>query len=383
MPIRTTRPHRHAIAATLRRFSLFTFHLSLVTFALAALLAGPASAAPTTRHSGASWVLENTALRVEIDAPAGRYQVLDKRSKYLWRGPAGDAVRAQQIVLPRAGAAPKIDGDLSEWAQAGTAIALPTGAGGLGARLRLQWDAAGLSLAVAVTDPKLVPPAPDDAKWWEKDSVEFWLNETQYAVRFGPWGANVWSSAGTPAGASAAFRPTPDGYCVEAMLPARLLGGATAKGPGGQFRFALGVNSADGADGRKAQVYFPSTWRHSNSDTFATAVMGDESGQVPTTKPDTRPVLTPVAGARKQVAAAFEGTVRTGGKELPVSYTFRLDGDRPDLLITMAADEAAPVDRFRLLHPLVLDRPGSEILAAPYMSGIGVPTDDLSWQGRE
>ncbi|HPO71131.1 MAG TPA: glycoside hydrolase [Armatimonadota bacterium] len=356
----------------------------LAATALAFLTTSHALSAPATRQAGGSWILENATLRVEIDPPAGRFQVLDKRARFTWRGPDGDASQATRILLPKVTTPPKIDGDLSEWAHIGTPLTIPEGKEGAdpGARLRAAWGPAGLYLAVAVKDRRFVTCAPDETRWWEKDSVEFWIHETQYAVRFGTWGANIWAASGDVRDASVDFAETADGYTVEVLMPARLLG--AAKSPGGLFRLAVGVNDADDANGRKAQIYFPASWQHSNSETFAIAVLGDEKGEMPPVAGDAKPVLTPVYGKQAPGTASFTGSVRTKGQEVPVTTTFALLGDTPELRITLApADPAAPVDKMRVLHPLVLDDPEGRVLATPYNGGIGIPTDDLSWRGRE
>ncbi len=361
----------------------------LLVFLVALLSAKTVSAAPTTTTDGQVWTLENVALRVQINQVAARMEVLDKRSGYWWRGPTGQVMTPPTITIRQARSAPPL-GEPAGWDGAGPGIALTPdmalelkGAAppGFSARCRLLWDATGLFISVSVRDEKLVTPAPDEERWWEKDSVEFWLDGTQYAVRFGPWGANVWSSTGDAPGAKAVFHPTAEGYAVGVMMPAALVPGGAREG--GSLRFALGVNDCDGPEGRRAQLYYPTTWQHSSPETFAVAILGDPEGKAPPTTPQSKPKLLPVGGAQDGGTMSFRTTVPDGSREVPVTLSFSLDGDKPDLLVTVKADdEAAALGRFPVLHPLVLDRPG-EIIAAPYMDGIGVPTDDMSWRGRE
>ncbi|MCE5239253.1 hypothetical protein LLH23_12280 [bacterium] len=353
-------------------------------------LALPLAAAPRTTHEGTRWVLENQALRVEVDAQGGTFQVLDRRAGYLWRGPDAGPTSGVMLLVPQAAQPVEVDGVLSEWADRGALLEIMPhmvadarkvdGPADCSARVRLLWDAGSLVLAADVKDEKVVFPTADEAQWWEKDSVEFWLGDTQYALRLTEGGGNLWSSTGTVSGARIAHRRTPGGYQVEARLPLQLLK-ASATAVGGQFRFAVGINDCDGA-GREAQLYYPLGWAHSNPNTFAQATLADAQGAVPT------PGAAAPAGPAFQPAgdrpgeASFKLQIKSGGKTFPGTLTFRLLGDTPELQLVLDADDrTAQTGRFGVLHPLVLDRPG-RILGAQYCNGIGVPTDDMTWRGR-
>lgn len=362
---------------------------------LVSVLCAAALAEPVSRWDGERWLLENAALQVGVDADAGRFSVLDKTSGYLWRGPDAGAVQTVALSIPRLLSAPVIDGDPADWHGRGATISFTPdmladartvdGPADLSGNWKVGWTPQGLFLCGAVQDDRLMPAAADEGEWWYRDSVEFWIGAEQYAVRFGSWGANFWSRGAMLNGPTAAFKASPTGYSLEFMLPAGLLGDVIAKGPGAALRFALGINDCDGEDGRQGQLYYPRGWVHSNPDTFARFTLADESGQAPAAAPSREPVLTyrddsPAQGNR----LVFQGSAGEGSSRFPVSITFRLEGDAPDLWIDLdTEDRSRTVGRFSVLHPLVLDRPNGRILAAAYCNGIGVPTDDMSWRGRQ
>lgn len=148
-------------------------------------------------HSGQFWHLENKSLKVSIDSQAGSFTVLDKTAGYLWRGPERNVQQGLTLLIPQsAGAAPQVDGDLAEWAAKGALVEIlpamlaegekPTGPADSSARLRLLWDSGNLYLAADVKDDSFFPAAAGQERWWDRDSLEFWLGDTQYALRFGP-----------------------------------------------------------------------------------------------------------------------------------------------------------------------------------------------------
>ncbi len=334
----------------------------------------PLWAVPSTCQQGGIWVLENAALRVEVDADRAALSVLDKVSGYLWRGPeAAAAVTETLKILPVTGTR------LGLAANALTEGEPPSDDRDLSATVELRWSDEGLHLAATVTDQQLHLPAPDEAEWWERDSVEFWIGAVQYAVRGGDWGANLWCSRGPVEGARLAWERTGSGYKAEAHLPPTAL---PRLAPGTRFPFAVGVNDSDGA-GRLRQLYYPGGWQHSNTDTFVTAVLTGLDGQVPATPATREPVLKPVGGKAAAGTMSFATTVQSAGQDLPLTVTLALQGDAPDLVITLdTPNRDQRVDTFGVFRPLVLDRPGGRILCAAYCNGIGVRTDDMTWRGR-
>lgn len=345
--------------------------------------------AQTVSHSGQLWQLQNKSLKVSIDAQAGTFSVLDKQSGYLWKNPDRNVQQSLTLLVPQAPTSPKIDADLSEWVDRGALVELqpgdlaegakPDSAADCSGRVRLAWDNGTLCIAADVKDDRLVTPAADEERWWDKDSVEFWLNDTQYALRFGPWGCNLWSSGGNVTGAKAAWQKTDSGYQLEMALPAALFGQAK---PGEQFRFAFGINDCDGT-GRQTQLYYPAGWAHSNSATFAQAVLVGADGQAPVARPELKAALEPSGRPVKTGQVEFTGGIKSGAKTYPALITFGLLGESPDLQITVdAADHNQELGRFSVLPPLALDHPG-RIIAAVYNDGIGVRTDDMTWRGRQ
>jgi hypothetical protein len=223
---------------------------------LALLAVLPVVAAPRTTHVGPRWTLESQALKVDVDAQAGTFAVLDKRAGHTWRGPDGDGPAREVLRVRQATPAPQIDGVLGEWADRGALVELTPqmvadarkvdGPADCSARVRVLWDAQGLVLAADVKDEKVLFPAADEAQWWEKDSLEFWLDATQYAVRLTDSGDNLWSASGNVAGAQIAHRRTPGGYQLELRLSPATVKAVTA-GVGAHIRFAVGVNDCDAA----------------------------------------------------------------------------------------------------------------------------------------
>jgi hypothetical protein len=345
--------------------------------------------AQTVSHSRQLWQLQNQCLKVSVDAQAGTFSVLDKQSGYLWKNPDRQAQQALFLLLPQAAAAPKADADLSEWLDKGALVEIspamltegkqPASAADSSGRVRVTWDSANLYLAADVKDDKILTAAADDREWWQNDTVEFWLNDTQYAIRFGPWGVNFWSNGGNVTGAKGAWRKTDGGYQIEMALPLVLTGDIK---PGSQFRFAFGINDCDDT-GRASQLYYPAGWVHSNSATFAQAVLADAAGKAPVERPELRASFEPSQRPVKPGQMEFVGNLKSGGKTIPAYITFALLGDRPDLQITVdLADRNQEIGRFSVLPPLVLDRPG-RIVAAVYNDGIGVRTDDMAFRGRQ
>lgn len=342
--------------------------------------------AQAVSHSGQTWELDNKCLKVSLDAQTGNWQVLDKRAGHTWRSPDPASTVTPILIVPQAATPPKVDADLGDWVDKGALIGITPqmvgdakqvgGPADCSARARVLWDATGLYLAVDVKDQKVVTPAADESRWWERDSVEFWLDNTQYAFRFGPWGAHVWSQSGIVAAAKVTWKPTAGGYQLEAALPAAIVGETKL---GGRVRFALGVNDCDGND-RECQLYYPAGWVHSNAETFAQLNFADAAGTPAPERQELKAKFEPVPSA-KPGRMSFK-TLTRGGKPCEVIVTFALTGDRPDLqIIVDSPNKEMAVGRFSVLGPLALDRPG-RILAAAYNDGLGVPTDDLAARGR-
>lgn len=336
-------------------------------------------------------VLENRALRVELDPVAGRFQVKDKEAGYLWRGPDELAVALVELAVPHVAEPRQVDGNLADWTGPTAEFAIvPQATAGidgpadLSGTAKVCWHETGLFVGVEVRDDILKPASADAAEWWHRDSVEFWVGRNQYAVRFGPWGANVWGRKGS-ADIETAVAMIPGGYVVELFIPQATLRQEwtdTGKGEVKRLRFALGINDCDDGEKRQGQLYYPAGWRHSTPETFALITLADDQGRAPVSAPDDLPAWRLADERPTKRKASFRAKTAGDGEPIDVTLTFELLGSTPELRVMLtAADPAAKVGRFAVLPPLMLDRAGGRILAARGCNGIGIPNDDLTWHG--
>ena len=154
------------------------------------VLIGSCAVAAEVQQSGAQWRIENQALRVTVDATSGGITVLDKRNGYTWRqaAPLGSTAK---LAIPRAAKPPTIDGEPGDWAGPVSFRLTPDmvahakkvdGPRDLSGEVRVAWDDRALYLAASVKDEKHVFATAADQQWWEKDSVEFWINARQFGV---------------------------------------------------------------------------------------------------------------------------------------------------------------------------------------------------------
>ncbi|MEN6345631.1 MAG: glycoside hydrolase [Armatimonadia bacterium] len=368
--------------------------IAMALLAVVASLCSSALAQPAVTTSGTTYTLNNDALRVTIDAATSRFEVYDKQAGYLYKAPDAVAASGVTLAIPKLKSQPDLTANPATWLEKLISFDLkpearvegigPDSPADLSATVRLGWTAQGLVCSVAVRDDRFMPAAADTSEWWNRDTVEFWIGDRQLGVRFGPWGANVWSREGEVAQIKPVFLPGTGGYTVQWVVPMSLLGTAGKQGVGGQLRFALGVNDTDTGEQRDTQLYYPRGWQHSNSATFAVASLADESGKVVAAVTPPPPALEPITPlSTKDARVSFKTQLRTtSGVEFPATITFTLEPKSADLRITVDADPTLKLGAFTALHPLVLDRPGTRILAAKYGDGIGVPIDDLSWNGQ-
>ncbi|MCK5801574.1 MAG: hypothetical protein KAI66_02020 [Lentisphaeria bacterium] len=342
------------------------------------------------RH-GDTWLLENEQLKVELRVSDGRISVTDKRVGHSWLSAPQKALTPPQLRIPRLGRPLTIDGAPSNW---GTAVNLELthdmvahavqteGPHDLSATVRLRWDAATLHLVVEVRDDKLRFAKADESQWWLWDSIEFWIDDTQCALR--PDGAQVvfWCSDATVTGAQAQMKRTTKGYAVEMRLPLEKL--IDKAKPGREFRFALGINDADAAGGnREGQLYFPTTWRHSWPETFAKAVLS-ESRTV--TAVQSNPVLRDVSklsDGRPGIRFTSD-RVPEQGASLAVTFTVELASNAPEVLVEAdLPDRQAKLTSFRVLPPLLgYSADAALLFALSYSNGLALPVGDLSWTRR-
>ncbi|MGI5925404.1 MAG: glycoside hydrolase [Lentisphaeria bacterium] len=210
----------------------------------------------------------NRHLEATLEPFTGHWQVRDKRNGRLWAQPAPEATATAGIALD---IAPATAASIRQSTphhishrMTGDAGAI-SGPADCSATLWLGWEGDALLISMDISDDTFLP-ATSTENWWHQDSIEFWLNNRQYAVLPTPGNARVLLyGSGDVAAAQAEVSTTATGYRLDLRLPLPALQLSPTK----PFRFAIGVNDADNPEKREGQIYFPQTWRHSSPDTFA------------------------------------------------------------------------------------------------------------------
>jgi len=364
----------------------FSFGLALVL-----VLASVACAQVKVEKTGEStWVLENAALRVTLDAQAAAFNVLDKRCGQEWTATTKRPVAPTAWAAPEATETVKLDGTVGqdEWPAPRVALGAADvtegrerpSADDLSGYFHLAWRAGGPLIALSVRDDKVFFPAAGEEHWWEWDSVEFWLGDQQYAlVPAPPGGAVLAMGKGEVEGAQVLSRRVDGGWEAEFSLP--WPGG---KSPGAQvLPFALGINDADSDEGlRHYQLYFPRAWRHSAPETFARTTFA-ATGQEPKAA-ETPPVfltaVEPLAQGDGLRATAPACSV-TGRHIWEGTVTLRIE--EPADLVVEVDREPRDFDtqRFTVLAPINAAEP-AEVFGARYCDGIAVRDDDARFRGQ-
>lgn len=352
---------------------------------LMAVVAAAQGAEPVT--------VESPKLAVTVQ-PDGALTIRRKSTGRVWRSLVPPA--PPRLVIRQARTSPSIDGEAAEWAGVPTIIIdsklvadaqQVAGEADCSAVAKAQWDAAGLYLLVQVTDDQTTIPDAADLLWWESDSAELWVNGSQFGLALGRDGALVSRIQSVAEGARVAFRPQPPsagsaGYLVEAFVPwAAVIGEPVAARIGGQVRFAVGVNDADGA-AREGQLYWPATWRHSQPTSFAFAVLADPAGAVPGGLPEPTPLVT---GLRRDGdSVRFARSVALPGGAMAVADVALTPQPATDeLAITVSVpDPEAPFAGLEYPEPLAADLPAGQVFFADYANGLLLPQDDPRYQNR-
>ncbi|MBM3499714.1 MAG: hypothetical protein FJX74_13725, partial [Armatimonadetes bacterium] len=252
----------------------------------------------------------------------------------------------------------------------------------LSGEVHVAWDDRALYLAASIRDETHVFATAADGQWWERDSLEFWVNARQFGVALDP-AAPVLVSEGKPVSGAGTYEltvaPRTDGYALEAVLPWSILGLARGGvGLGNAFRFALGVNDADAAGAREGQLYYPTSWRHSSPDTYAQALFTDEQGRAPD-----QPLPPAILQDLRQVPDGLAWEMAAKGPGGPYTVTLTLPDDSPDLVVeTDAPDRAAAIGAFEPLKPFVLDSRRAFMPFARYCNGLLMDCDDMKWRGN-
>lgn len=203
----------------------------------------------------------------------------------------GVAGAQNEVVIPRLEQPLNVDGDLSDWSVAAltfidagmTADAEDVnGDEDLSVNVFVAYDETSIYIGAEVTDDVTIFEASGNGIA-DNDALEFWLNANQYAVALveGKPVLHQYLFSGVESNLMAAqvgFQYTSAGYNVEVAVPLSELAIAIQGEPkiGLAFPFAVGADDADERGGaRLGQLYYPTTWTWSQTDTYATAVLGD------------------------------------------------------------------------------------------------------------
>jgi hypothetical protein len=355
--------------------------------------AAPCVAATSAKRVDGHWCLENPALRVAVDEVSGAITVTDKRINYTWRPATTVPLSTASLTVPRLDGSRAVDGKIDDWPASPSFELTPAmtadarevdGPRDLSAQGWAAWDDEALWLAVRVTDDKRVFARRSDEQWWERDSVEFWVNGRQVGIAPDPEDpvASVPGRAAPIAGRIATVE-SPDGYVIEARFPWSALPGPAELAPGSSFRFALGVNDADDASGRQCQLYYPASWVHSQPATFALATLADAAGRAPlVAQAEPAEKMRSIVPAGESLEMDVEVSTRDG-QLVPAKLKITVPAEGADVIVDVdVPDRAQSYGALGVLPTLVLDSDRGFVLAARYADGILIDTNDMDWRGR-
>jgi len=338
------------------------------------------------------WI-DGPTLAVSVH-PDGSLTVRRKSSGRVWRTQVPPA--PPTIAIRQAAAPPTIDGDAADWADV-PAITIDSklvadmvqvdSDADCSAVAKAQWDGAGLYLLLQVTDDLAELPADPDLQWWDHDSAELWVNGSQFGLAIGRSGAVVSRIQRADDAAKVVSRPQPPsaggpGYVVESFVPwASVTGDAVNAIVGGQIRFAVGLNDADGA-GREGQLYWPATWKHSTPTSFAIAALGDTTGNVPGGLPEPQPVVTDLRRDGDSIRFGRRMAL-PGGATAVADVAITPQQATDELVITVnVPDPEAPFTGLEYPEPLAAELPNGQVFFADYANGLLLPQTDPKYQNR-
>ncbi|MEW6356757.1 MAG: glycoside hydrolase [Planctomycetota bacterium] len=344
--------------------------------------------------------VENDDLSLAMDEQTGLFTVLDKKANARWvQFSREQAARKQKPMEPlkiRKAGNIAVDGDLADWAGVPPVqitsdmvadVKNVSGDRDASASVCVMWDEKAVYLAAKVADDKRVfrdtSQAGDDLlKWWERDSLEMWIGERQVGMVVNPQKSIVALVTNPLDGCQIAVKETDEGYTVEASIPTRhfpdLAQGASV---GQRVAFAVGVNDADATGEREGQIYYPKTWKHSQPDTFAEAVLADASGtvsqeQMEKAKEATQGAirnLIPIKDPHPGFSFETEADNRGRGK-LPIKVKVMLPEKGRDVLVEIEGPNEAEVSVIEYYPaPLVPEQGESWLALSPYADGLLVP----------
>lgn len=238
---------------------------------------------------------------------------------------------------------------------------------------QFDWNDQYLIMQIAVRDDILAFPPPK-ANWWFHDSIEFWINKLQLAVFPAKQGGQTQVTFNTKApmekSAATTVISSPGSYLVTVHLDWTEIGLEPKVGT--NFRFAIGVNDADNTNGqRDGQLYYPSTWVHSDVNTYANVTLADNPLPVPDPIP-------PVDNARRIPNA--NGVIYTWRQPNQPDCVIRAEliEDRPELKITTyAAGGNIPLEKNLPSIPgFILDAEEAVLACADTTAGHIYPLSD-------
>ncbi|MFQ6097273.1 MAG: glycoside hydrolase, partial [Armatimonadota bacterium] len=369
--------------------------LRVAFVAVAPLIGGVACLGATSvrRADDACWTLENQTLEVALDAVRGTVSVTDKRIGYTWRPGETVPLATATLAVSHLSGSHAVDGQLDDWPASPLVQLTPEmtahakkvdGAADLSAQAWVAWDDEALWLAVRVTDEKREFATRSDERWWERDSIEFWVNRHQVGLALSPDDpAALLMGVGEMRAAKVVTLERSDGYVVEGRFPWDAFARAPRRRPGAQFRFALGVNDADDASGRQGQLYYPTTWVHSQPLTFAQATLADASGRVVRlAEAEPAAKMRNIVPAGDSLEMEVEVTTRDG-RLIPAKVKITVPAEGADVIVDVdVPDRSQAYGALGVLPALTLDADEGFILAARYCDGILIETDDMEWRGR-
>ena len=315
---------------------------------------------------------KNKALGVSFSTETGAFTVLDKRSDRVYTQPKNILLNTPPsiIVTKSPNELTTIDID---YTMSGHAKNIKDDAD-CSFKTTLDWDEQYLTLYITVQDDMLAFPPPK-SNWWFYDSIEFWINKLQLAIYPAQEGKETLLTFNTkaPMEKSAAITTfnAPGSYTVIARLDWTEIGLEPKEGT--KFRFAIGVNDADNTKGeRDGQLYYPTTWVHSDVNTYANITLSDKA--VPAVE-----IIPPVDQLRRIPNANGITYVwrQTGQPDCVIRA--ELIEDRPELMITTrAADGNVPLERNLPSIPgFILDAEEPVIACADFSSGHIYPLSTL------
>ena len=320
---------------------------------------------------GQEWHLRSGDLDVLIRGKNAEILVTDNRTGKTWRQPPQESTVAQQEAVK-----PVAAGDWKALMQNGLKWRLDskmttkdgrtvTDDRDCSATAWIGWNPQGLLFQVDVQDDTFIPATLEEPSWWFKDSVEFWVNDTQYAVRPVAGKSPLWIHGnGKTVAAEAETTVVNGGYRIRVQFPLDCK-------QGGNVRFAVGINDADSAKGRDGQIYYPRGWVHSQADTFALLVLAGEDGAIPAESAEAQEVI--------HDFTTWEGAVGASWKERLPEQPERIvscwieNGDElhfSEALVGGDAVNGAEMKKsVRARNGFMLMTPGASLVVADYSDG--------------